>query len=215
MCPAARRMLAPLIAVALLGAVLVDARPASAFRLIEQPVPIAGNSADRLVELPADAEDYEPATRCLRMPRPGMKRLLAWLERNVEGVSWGTYRCERWGSHEASLHAEGRAVDWHLSLGDGAGRAEARKLIELLLAPDRAGTPHALARRMGVQEIIWDCSYWAAGVGEFGPYAPCVNKHGQVRRHVSPTVAHRDHIHIGLSKAGAMTRSSFWASPTQ
>ena len=41
--------------------------------------------------------------------------------------------------------------------------AAAAKLIELLLAPDKAGNQHALARRMGVEELIWDCSYWGAG----------------------------------------------------
>lgn len=212
MCPAARRIVAPVLALAVLGAVLLAARPAAAFRLIHQPVAVADNPADRLAELAPDPEDYQQATHCSKMPRPGMKRLIAWLERTADGVSWGTYRCERWGDHEASLHAEGRALDWHLDVGDRAGRREARRLIELFLAPDRLGTPHALARRMGIQEIIWDCSYWAAGMVEFGPYGPCVNKHGQVRRHINPTVAHRDHLHIGLTKEGAMGRSSFWAA---
>lgn len=217
MCPAARRIVAPLLALALLAlallaAALVAARPAEAFRLLAQPAPVAGNPADRLAGLTPDPEDYERATHCSRMPRPGMKRLVSWLERHADGASWGTFRCERWGDGEASLHAEGRALDWHLDVFKAADRREARRLIELFLAPDRLGTPHALARRMGVQEIIWDCSYWAAGMAEFGPYSPCVNKHGQVRRHVNPTVAHRDHLHIGLTKAGAMGRSSFWAA---
>jgi hypothetical protein len=72
------------------------------------------------------------------------------------------------------------------------------------------GTPHALARRMGVEEIIWDCSYWGAGMQDFIAYKPCLSKHGQVREHVDPTIAHRNHIHFGLSKAGAMRRTSFW-----
>jgi hypothetical protein len=125
---------------------------------------------------------------------------------------WGTYRCEGWGPHEASLHAENRAVDWHLDVSVPADRAAARELIRLLLAPDRIGLPHALARRMGVEEIIWDCSYWGAGMPEFKPYSPCVNRNGDVRRHVDPTVAHRNHLHIGLSKAGAARRTSFWSA---
>jgi hypothetical protein len=125
-------------------------------------------------------------------------------------VFWGTYRCERWGPHEASLHAEGRAVDWHLDVAKAADRHAARRLIELFLAPDSVGTPRALARRMGVEEIIWDCSYWAAGMQDFVAYRPCFNKHGEPRRHVDPTTAHRNHIHFGLSKAGAMRRTSYW-----
>jgi hypothetical protein len=190
--------------------VLSTAAPAGAFRLHRALGPVAGNPADRLASLPADPEHYDPATHCSPRPKPGMTAFVAWLGRNARGVSWGTYRCERWGPHEASLHAEGRAVDWHLDVRRPADRREARRLIELFLAPDALGTPHALARRMGVEEIIWDCSYWAAGMQEFVAYAPCVDKHGDVRKHVDPTVAHRDHVHLGLSLAGAARRTSYW-----
>jgi hypothetical protein len=128
-------------------------------------------------------------------------------------MSWGSYRCEKWGEGEASLHAENRAIDWHLDVNHPADRAAARQLIELLLAPDVAGLPHALARRMGVEEIIWDCSYWGAGMAEFKAYSPCLNRNGDLRRRVNATVAHRDHVHIGLSKAGAAMRTSFWLAP--
>jgi len=137
-------------------------------------------------------------------------RLHDWLEANARGVSWGTYRCERWGKHEASLHAEGRALDWHLDRSNAADTREADRLIRLLLAPDQAGNPQALARRMGLEEIIWDCGYWGAGMPDFRPYSVCFNKHGKARKHVNVTLAHRDHIHFGLTKAGAMARTSFW-----
>jgi hypothetical protein len=139
-----------------------------------------------------------------------MVALVAWLGRNARGANWGTYRCERWGPREASLHAENRAVDWHLDVRVPADRAAARGLIEMLLAPDRTGLPHALARRMGVEEIIWDCSYWSAGMDEFKRYSACLNKNGDVRAHVDPTTAKRDQLHIGMSKAGAAKRTSFW-----
>jgi len=63
---------------------------------------------------------------------------------------------------------------------------------------------------MGVEEIIWDCSYWGAGMDDFVAYKPCLNKHDELRKHVDPTIAHRNHIHFGLSKAGAMRRTSYW-----
>jgi hypothetical protein len=193
---------------------LTVAVPASAFRLGTSLRPVAHNPADRLATLAPDPERYDPATHCSPKPKPGMTAFVAWLQRNARGVSWGTYRCERWGSHEASLHAEGRAVDWHLDVSDAADRREARRLIELFLAPDSVGTPHALARRMGVEEIIWDCSYWGAGMQDFIAYKTCVNKHGDVRKHVDPTVAHRNHIHFGLSLAGAARRTTYWESPS-
>jgi hypothetical protein len=205
-------LIAVLIAVLVAAALATVAAPASAFRLGLDVSPIAGNPADRLASLPADPEVYDRATHCSPRPKAGTVALIGWLQRNARGVSWGSYRCEKWGEGEASLHAENRAVDWHLDVGVPADRAAARRLIELLLATDRAGTPHALARRMGVEEIIWDCSYWGAGMDEFRAYSPCLNRHGDVRAHVNRTVAHRDHLHLGLSKAGAAKRTSFWAA---
>ena len=204
------RMRRSLILLAALAAMLVVAAPAGAFRVGHVPQPVADNPADHLVDIEPDPEVYDPATHCSPKPKPGMTAFVGWLQRHADGVFWGTYRCEKWGSHEASLHAEGRAVDWHLDVADAAERHEARRLIELFLAPDQVGTQHALARRMGVEEIIWDCSYWAAGMEDFIAYRPCVNKHGEVRKHVDKTTAHRDHIHLGLSKAGAMRRTSYW-----
>jgi hypothetical protein len=189
---------------------LALAAPAGAFRLGQAPAPVADNPADHLVGFAPDPEEYDPATHCSTKPKPGMTAFVGWLKRHADGVFWGTYRCERWGPHEASLHAEGRAVDWHLDVSDAADRHAARHLIELFLAPDSVGTQHALARRMGVEEIIWDCSYWGAGMQDFIAYRPCFNKHGDLRRHVDPTTAHRNHIHFGLSKAGAMRRTSYW-----
>ena len=94
-----------------------------------------------------------------------------------------------------------------------AARANpADELIDLLLATDSAGNEHALARRMGVEELIWDCEYWAAGMAEFQPYRPCYGKRGKPRKHVNVAVAHRDHI--GLTRAGAAGRTSFWRRHT-
>lgn len=201
--------LLPLVLVVLAG--LLVPSPASAVRVGDLLDPVAGNPAQALADVEPDPEEYDPATRCLRTRRPGVERLIAWLDRHAEGVSWGTYRCELWGSGSASLHAEGRAIDWHLDSRDPRQRAAGTRLIRLLLAPDDAGTPHALARRMGVQELIWDCSYWGAGSPDFGPYAPCYGRDRTTRRRrVNATVGHLDHIHIGLSKAGAMARTSFW-----
>jgi hypothetical protein len=144
-----------------------------------------------------------------------MVALVAWLGRTARGISRGTYRCEKWGPHEASLDAENRAVDWHLDVTDPADRAAARQLIDLLLAPDRTGLPHALARPMGLEEIIWDCSYRGAGMPEFRPYSPCYGQAGRRRRHVDPTVGHLNHLHIGMSKVGAAKRTSFWTATAE
>ncbi len=184
--------------------------PALAFRLPADLAPMAGNPAEHLRSLAIDPERYDPATHCSSKPRPGVQAMTRWLEAHSRGVYWGSYRCERWGKHSASLHAEGRAIDWHLDVSDRADRADARHLIEMLLAPDEEGNEHALARRMGVEEIIWDCSYWGAGMQQFSRYGACYGKHGTRRKHVDRTVAHRNHVHIGMSKPGAARRTSFW-----
>ena len=129
---------------------------------------------------------------------------------NAGGAFWGTYRCEKWGPHSASLHAENRAVDWALDVDVPAQRKEAERLIALFLAPDKLGQPQALARRMGVEEIIWDCGYWGAGMQTYRPYSPCLSKRGTLKRKVDKTIAHRNHLHIGMTKAGAAKRTSFW-----
>ncbi len=206
-----RRGAPPLAALALgLALALLLVLPAVATAWPSRYAPVAGNPADRLRHLPIEEAVYDPATRCAKRPRPGTEALVAWLEQHAEGESWGTFRCERWGRRSASLHAENRAVDWHLDASTPAGRREATRLIALLLAPDRSGNEQALARRMGIEEIIWDCGYWSAGMDGHRTYSPCLTRRGRISRSVNKTVAHRDHLHIGLTRAGAAMETSFW-----
>ena len=172
------------------------------------------NPADALLHLPIEASRYDKATHCSSKSRPGVVRLTAWLEENVRGEFWGSYRCEMWGKQEASLHAENRAIDWHLDVNVRADRRAAKRLIALLLATDAAGNPQALARRMGVEELIWDCEYWMAGMTDFIPYRVCLNRRGKEIKGIDPTVAHRDHVHIGMTRAGAAAKTSFWRGHT-
>ena len=118
-------------------------------------------------------------------------------------------RCERFSRHTYSLHSDGRALDWHLDVHNRADRREARRLIRLFLARDRVGNEHALARRMGIQELIWNCHAWWSGPGGMHRYSVCYDRRGH-RRRVDDTTAHRNHIHIGLNWRGARKRSSFW-----
>ncbi len=184
---------------------------AHAFPQLPNPLPpVEDNPADDLLDQPIDDFRYDRATKCAKRSKPGVVAMTAWLAANTRGVFWGSYRCEKWGKDSASLHAENRAIDWHLDAGSRADRKAADTLFRLLLAPDAAGNPQALARRMGVQELIWDCGYWGAGMTEFRPYSPCFTKRGKPRKGVDDTTAHRDHIHIGMSKPGAKAQTTFW-----
>jgi hypothetical protein len=171
--------------------------------------PVVANPANRLAKLPADPYAYDRAKGCTARPRAGTLALQSWLLRHAGGSSWGILRCAKLGVSSFSLHAEGRAIDWHLDVHRRADRREAERLIRLLLAPDRVGTPHALARRMGIQEIIWDCRAWWSGSAGLRPYSTCFDGEG-AEREIDDTTAHRDHIHFGVSAAGARMRTSFW-----
>jgi hypothetical protein len=155
---------------------------------------------------PLDAYRYDWARKCTHRAQVGTLDLQNWLAANVPGVSWGIYNCRKTRSGSSlSLHAEGRAIDWHLDARKPAERAVADRLIKAFLAPDAAGNPRALARRMGIQEIIFNCRVWSTNYPDAGmrPYSVC-------RRKVSATMAHKDHLHIGLNWVGARAQSSFW-----
>jgi hypothetical protein len=172
----------------------------------------AGNPADRLANKPIDSYRYDYAKKCLGRAQKGTLALQSWLGRNAGGSSWGIMRCEKLSRGNYSLHSEGRALDWHLDAHNPADRAEARRLIKLWLAADKNGNVHALARRMGIQELIWDCKGWFSGDGGMRPYSVCFDSNGK-RRKVDDTSAHRNHIHIGLNWAGARMKTTFWQSP--
>jgi hypothetical protein len=197
-------------AVTLLALVVLAAAPAGALAAYPSVFgAVDGNPADRLANQPIDPYRYDGATHCRRSPTRGALALQDWLVSHAGGSSWGIVRCEKLGPKKYSLHAEGRALDWHLDVHDRGDRREAVRLISLLLAPDRAGNPHALARRMGIQEIIWDCKAWWSGSQAMNPYSRCYDDEGE-RVRVDATNAHRDHIHFGLTRPGARAVTSFW-----
>jgi hypothetical protein len=190
-----------------LAAVIALALPAAASALPS----LAANPANKLLARGIDPVRYDDATRCTGHDTPGIKALEAWLAQNSAGISWGTYRCEMWGKHSASLHAEGRAIDWHLDAAVPSEKRAAYALIKLLLAPDKDGNPVALARRMGIQGLIFDCqSWWGDPSGELGDYSYCTGKNGKRKNNLDPTQAHMNHIHIELNKLGAAMKTTFW-----
>jgi hypothetical protein len=195
-----------------LATTLLVLTPAVAVAFPDVFRPVRHNPADRLALEPIEDYRYDHAHRCVKSPRAGALALQRWLDAHAAGESWGIMRCSKLGRGNYSLHAEGRAIDWHLDSRNPANRRAGDRLIRVLLAPDRAGNPHALARRMGVQEIIWDCRAWWSGASSAQRYSACYSKRGKRRRRVDPTIAHFDHIHIGLNKMGAARLTSFWRS---
>jgi hypothetical protein len=186
------------------------AAPASALAADPQPTqPLSASTVlAPFADQPLDDARYDFARGCSRGPARGTLALAAWLEEHTSrGSLWGIYNCRkvRGSSRSWSLHAEGRALDWKLDHRSSADRRAATQLIGLLLARDGAGREAALARRMGVQEIVWNCRIWSARSPWWKRSRLC-----PPGRKVGVTLAHRDHIHIGLNRAGARLRTSFW-----
>ena len=172
---------------------------------------VSKNPADALAELPIEDSAYDPATKCSAKPKAGMTALVQWLRQERRRRLWGTYRCEKWGKGSASLHAEGRAVDWHLDVDVPADRREAERLIR---APARA-RPHRRAagaraphgRRgdhLGLRVL------GGRDVAVQAATAPAWARAAGAQENVDKTTAHRDHLHIGMTKAGAAKKTSFW-----
>jgi hypothetical protein len=201
---ATRRVLLTLLAAALVFLAADAAAPAGA----PPPVPLL---TAKLSRTPLDTERYERAKGCSKGAQKGMVAFQRLLESiGARGSSWGIFNCRRIaGSSSLSLHAEGRALDWRLDVADKADRAQALALIKALLAPDAQGRPHALARRLGIEELIFNCRYWGAGMPEMGRYRYCYSGNRRKVR-LDRTLAHMDHIHIGMNWAGARMQTSFW-----
>lgn len=171
---------------------------------------VANNPVEAMAGTAIDDQRYDRATHCVKQPTKGAQALVKWLPTiSPRGVNWGINRCEKWGKNSASLHAEGRAIDWHLSVHNSADRAEAERVIRVLLAPDSDGNPHALARRLGVQGLIWNCQAWWGGEG-LVRYSVCNGKNGKLNPKVDDTTAHRDHIHLELNKSASRLQTSWW-----
>lgn len=167
-------------------------------------------NSKRLIDKPIENFDYDTAKRCKSSVPKGMRELEDWLQRNVRGQTWGIYRCEKWGPGSASLHAEGRAIDWHLDARNAKDKRAAKQLIKLLLERDRKGNDAALARRMGVQGIIFNCHAWWSNPGGMTEYSYCFKPNGKRKKNLDPTAAHKDHVHLELNWKGARKRTSFW-----
>lgn len=181
-------LLAAALTAAVLPTLLVSAGPARAVLPIE------------------DYADYQPARRCAPAAKPGTVVLSRWIVRRHGGGFGGISRaCRRVGTSE---HHEGRAFDWSVTVHRRADRIRVRDLFTDLFATDARGNPHARARRMGVMYVIWNDRIRGAWNGfRAEPYRHSACK---VLRRCSPTLRHRDHVHISLSRPAARGRTSWY-----
>jgi hypothetical protein len=104
-----------------------------------------------------------------------------------------------------SNHARGRAIDIMVGrVGTGYNTARGKNIVNWLLAADANGNPSAIARRLGVQQILFNDRCWNSdgdrGITSFDAMRAC-------------GIGHFDHVHLDLTEAGSMGQVSYWGGP--
>ena len=150
---------------------------------------------------------YQPQSTCRRRPKPGILLLADWLV--ARGGGYGPISRSCSGS-STSEHKESRAFDWLLDATSETDQALAAALLDELFAPDDTGQPHALARRMGIMYIIWDDTMYASYDGFVAKRY--LSSSCRTRRTCSPTLRHRDHLHISLTRQAAKGLTSWYVA---
>ncbi|MBS2936482.1 hypothetical protein KDN32_01850 [Nocardioides sp. J2M5] len=145
-----------------------------------------------------DYASYQPQTRCRQTPKPGILMLADWLVARGGGYGPISRSCSGGGTSE---HKESRAFDWLLDATDPADQALAAAMLDEVFAPDDTGEPAALARRMGIMYVIWDDTMYASY--EQFRAKPYLSSSCRSKRRCSPTLRHRDHVHVSLTRQGA------------
>lgn len=148
---------------------------------------------------------YEVEDGCDPTEKPGAQQMRDLLLATY-GSAWTNIvrKC----SPADSGHEEGRSVDWSRDVDVPAQKAQVDDFLTWLLATDAHGNKHAMARRMGVQYVMWNGLIW-------GAYSPSKGwqpqKSGDCSASTSSdTFCHRDHVHISLTWDGAWAKTSFY-----
>ena len=138
------------------------------------------------------APGYQKGTQCLTESQPGAVAFAKLLNSTYGSRTYGILR------HCAAEHGEGRALDWMINASNAEQLALANALTRWLAAPDAQGRPGAMAKRFGINYIIWNRQMWRA----YDPARGWAPYYG-----VSP---HTDHIHFSFNWDGAYKRTSWW-----
>jgi hypothetical protein len=190
------------IAVAL-ALVAVVAVPASAHLITRQPgrdpgdvnphdLPPYGGTPS-----PERAVGDHTADSCTGKAQPGTVRLLKFIDHWFRGQSAGIYNCRNIaGTNTLSIHAEGRALDWKLDSGVPKQLRAAKRIRRFFLYTDLKGKRWAMARRFGIQQIIYNGHHWST-THEGSGWHDCEWDCG-----------HEGHMHIEQRWKGAKKKTS-------
>jgi len=105
-----------------------------------------------------------------------------------------------------SNHARGRAFDVLVggSAGSGYNTTRGLNIVNWLLATDAQGNVNSVARRMGVQQILFEDRCWNSdgdrGISSWSKMREC-------------GIGHHDHVHVDMTLRGAAGTVSYWGGP--
>jgi hypothetical protein len=138
---------------------------------------------------------YQPQTTCSPTAKAGTKALRTLVLRAYGGTGdLGIVR--NCGIGGRSEHKEGRAWDWKVSVKKKADVRAVNDFLHFALKTDKYGNRAAMARRLGIMYMIWNRRIWSAGTDSWRPY--------------TGSNPHTTHMHISLSWAGALKKTSYW-----
>ncbi|WP_249138661.1 peptidoglycan-binding domain-containing protein [Phycicoccus avicenniae] len=162
---------------------------AAAAQAASVPVPQPSRSLPSALDV---APPYQGGFRCLSENQPGPVAFAKLLEQTYGKHAYGILRgCDQ-------EHGEGRALDWMLDARKADELEVGNTLTRWLSAKDSQGRPGAMARRFGINYMIWNRKIWKAWAPDKGWAA------------YSGSSPHTDHIHISFTWDGAYALNSWW-----
>jgi hypothetical protein len=160
------------------------------------PAPAFGRTIDRYAPM-NDVKRGE----CSPGLKPGVAAFRDLLLKTYRGTDYieGSAACAgRPGGHDVGL-----AIDWGLY---GASKKPiGDRVTQWLTDTDQHGNAHAMARRLGINMLIWHNRIWTSSRPTWREYAKsCRGGRGRA------AYCHRDHVHIEFGEPGAYRRTTWW-----
>ncbi len=136
------------------------------------------------------APGWQYSYSCDPNNKPGMVAFAQLISQHYNRPRYTTSRSCKAGN--TSQHGEGRAVDWPMNVYDSGDKAIGDAVAYWLTTNNGE-----MARRFGVQSVIWNKRVWYL-------YSP-----GSWSGYSGPS-PHTDHVHISFTWDGSMKRTSWW-----
>ncbi|MFG1608033.1 hypothetical protein [Actinoplanes sp. NPDC049265] len=185
------------ILTAVLSAAVVTLTPAAAQAATPPVIPPFNRAID-----PYAAND--PVSSCDAGIKPGLQDFRSFIK-NRYGLGNTIDFVEACDLSSPGGHDQGRAWDWGNDATDAADVDKVNTVLNWLLATDKYGNKHAMARRLGINFIIWNrriIFLTPSGAKTWEAYS-CDG---------SASGCHTNHVHFEMSWAGARRQTTWWTA---